>query len=203
MLFKLAKIALNWSYCLEFFFERNILIFFRIHTLCSLRWVWNPRSFNELKAFHSIEAISKIVINLFWIVTIGKNIKKSLVRNEVESCKDLFLLLEIFIQGFLTHLNLFVEVVKSFFSSFPETSSDDTWIFSSLIHHLSEGNISGFESSRIIWKLSFNILRIHEDWLKSHPVSLYFVPNLDDRVNSLKVLLPVNNFVFELFNIFG
>ena len=39
--------------------------------------------------------------------------------------------------------------------------------------------------------------------MKSLPVSLSLNPDSDDRVNGLKVLLPVHNFFLELFNIFG
>lgn len=55
----------------------------------------------EFDAFHSVEAISEVRVDDFWVVSVGKNIEESLVGNEIESREDLFLLFQIIIQGFL------------------------------------------------------------------------------------------------------
>lgn len=200
---KITKVVLDGSSHQEFCTKWNKFTFFREHSACSLRWIWNSWSFYELKASHSIETISKIVINFFWVVTVGKDIKKSLVRNEIESSENLFLLFKIFIQGFLAKLNLFEEVLEKFLSSFMSTGSDDAWFILGFSHHISELVVNCLESSCVIWKLCSDIFRSAEDWLKSLPISLGFSPDLDNRVNGLKIFLPVHDFFLELFDIFG
>jgi hypothetical protein len=40
----------------------------------------------------SIEAISQILVDLLWVVSVGEDVEQSLVRDEVESWEYLFLL---------------------------------------------------------------------------------------------------------------
>jgi hypothetical protein len=177
---EITKIVLDGTSHYEFSTEWNILVFFGVHTHCSLGWIWNSWAFNEFKAFHSIKAISKIVIDFLWVVTIRKNVKQSLVRNEIESSENLFLLLKVLVQGFFADFNLRVEVIEKFLSSFMKTGGDDTWFVSSFFHHFSELVVNCFESPGIIWKLCSDIFGSTKDRLKSLPVALSFVPDLDN-----------------------
>jgi len=61
---------------------------------------------DEVKTLETVEAISKILVDLNWVVTVGKNIKKGLVGDEVETGEDLLLLLEILVKSFLAELDL-------------------------------------------------------------------------------------------------
>lgn len=56
----------------------------------------------KVKSLQAVKAIAKIFIYLDRVVSVRKNIKKSLFGNEIESSENLSLLTEIFGQGFLT-----------------------------------------------------------------------------------------------------
>jgi len=200
---EVAEIVLDGTVHGEWNAEWDAFTLFGPHTLGALERTLGIWILDEVETLHTVEAISEILVNLNWVVTVGKNIKKGLVGDEVETGEDLLLLLEILVKSFLAELDLGEEGVEAFLSSLVGTGNNDTWVLTSFSHHFLEVTIDLLESSGVIRKLGSDILRGQEDWLETLPVSLDFNPDLDDGVNSLEGLLPVHDSLLEFLDIFG
>ena len=155
---EVAEIVLDGTVHGERSAEWDVLTLFGPHTLGALERTLGIWILDEVKSLHTVEAISEILVNLNWVVTVGKNIKKGLVGDEVETGEDLLLLLEILVKSFLAELDLGEEGVKTLLSSLVGTGNNDTWVLPGLSHHFLEVTINLLESSGIIGKLGSDIL---------------------------------------------
>jgi hypothetical protein len=84
---KVAEIVLDGTACSEVSVERNIFLILRVHTDGSA--VGSGSLLEELKVLETIEAITDVLVDLLRVVTVGQDIQKGLVRNEVEASEDL------------------------------------------------------------------------------------------------------------------
>ena len=81
-----------------------------------------------------------------------------MVGDEVETWECLLFLLQIVVQGFLTLLNVRMELLKCFFTTFLAGCLDDHGVLRSIVHDLTELVVDLLEKFGIVGQLASNIL---------------------------------------------
>jgi hypothetical protein len=157
----------------------------------------------ELEVSKTIEQVTNLGIDDLGVVTVGKDIQKSLIRSEIESGEDLLLLGEILRKSSLAKVNLDDSVVKELLSALSGAATNDILLFGGISEHFLESSINTLESLGILRELMLDILGTNEDGLKSLPVLLYLHPGDDDGIDSLDVLELLLDSVTELFDVLG
>ena len=164
---------------------------------------WHERRTLNHHRLHSIETITDEFIDFLGVVTIGQDIKQSLVGNEVEAWEDLLLLFEILVESLLTKIDLRDELFEDLVTAFGVGGVDDAGIVASITHEALPFRIHLFEAFGVLRELSTDILRVQEDGLQTHPVLLHFNPKDEHVIDRLEGLLPLEEVFLELFGVLG
>lgn len=158
---------------------------------------------DQVHGLHSVEAIGQVLVDLAWVVSVGEDVEKGLVRHEVEAWEHLFLLLEVVVKSLLASSDFALEFLEHILTAFEASTFGYLWLVSCVTHESLPVLVNLLESLGLIWKLSSNIFGLHENWVELLPVSLDLDPDLDDVVHGLESPDPVDDLILELLDILG
>mmetsp|Transcript_41626 Transcript_41626/g.67243 ORF Transcript_41626/g.67243 Transcript_41626/m.67243 type:complete len:749 (+) Transcript_41626:8446-10692(+) len=188
VLFESKQVALHCPVQHQILGPRHLLRVFGDVTAGNLACVWG---LGEIQSLDAVKDVAQVFCNLQRPVSVGQNVKQSLVGHEVESWECLLLLLQVLVQSLLASVDAIADIFQCSLSALGAANLNNEGAVGGIHHEVFPGCVHHLESLGVIWQLRTDVVALHKDGFQAAPVRLHLCPNGQRSIDALQLPTPL------------